>query len=553
MRVLALAVAASLMAGGLASAETAPEFQPSPDRIRAHMAFLASDLLEGREAGTRGYDIAANYVAAEFAKLGLKPAGDAGSYLQRVPLTAYRPAGEGGVTLRARSGRTTPLVFGQDYVPAAAPLGSETRVSAPLVFVGYGVAAPAFGRDDYKGLDVRGKIVVMLAGAPKAIPGEERAHYGGRGKRLEAARRGAVGVITVWTPTRERVVPFERTRSTWRSWSMTWRGADGQAYFPGPGSPALANVSLQGAEKLFAGAKVPWAKIVAAAEKKAGDPPRFDLPVTAEVALTTELKPMESANVAGLMPGSDPAVQDQVIVLSAHLDHLGITNPVNGDAINNGAMDNASGIATMLEAARGFAEGGRPPRRPLLFLAVTAEEKGLVGSEYFAHNPTLPKASLAGDVNLDMPILSYDFRDVTAFGGDRSSMGPAVRRAAQRLGLQVTPDATPEEGIFTRSDHYRFVEQGIPAVFLKTGDLNGGAQATAAFRRDRYHRPSDDLSQPIDYAAGARFARVNYEIAREIADAHERPTWNPGDFFGTLFNGPVGTTEGDGARRSPRP
>lgn len=528
----------ALAGAEVAAAQAPAAFEPSRDRIRAHMAFLASDLLEGREAGTRGYDLAAAYVAAEFQKLGLKPAGDSGAYLQRVPLTAHRPAGEGRVTLRGRAGAATSMVFGEDYFPSSWPLSAATKVSAPMVFVGYGVVAPAFGRDDYEGLDVRGKIVVALSGAPKAIPGEERAHYG-RIKRQEAAKHGAVGLITLWTPTRERVLPFDRARSTWRSWSMTWRGKDGAPFVPSPEAAALGYVSLKGAEKLFAGAKAPLAEVMSAAEAQAGDPPRFSLPLSAEIDFASELKPAESANVAAMLPGGDPAAAGEVVVLSAHLDHLGITEPVGGDAINNGAMDNASGIATLLEVARGLSESGKPQRRPVLFLAVTAEEKGLVGSEYFAHNPTVPKANLAANINLDMPILSYDFRDVVAFGGDRSSLGGAVTRAAAKLGLKVSPDANPEEGVFTRSDHYRFVEQGVPSVFLKTGDLNGGAAATAAFRRDRYHRPNDDLAQPIDYAAAARFAAVNYEIAREVADTPERPRWRKGDFFGALFDGPM--------------
>jgi Zn-dependent M28 family amino/carboxypeptidase len=219
-------------------------------------------------------------------------------------------------------------------------------------------------------------------------------------------------------------------------------------------------------------------------------------------------------------------------VLSAHLDHIGTTPPVNGDSINNGALDNASGVATTLEVARLF--HARAPKRSIMFLIDTAEEKGLVGAEYFARNPTVPKADIVADVDLDMPILTYDFTDVTAFGADRSSIGPAVKRAAARLNVRLSPDPSPDEGFFTRSDHYRFVEQGVPAVFLATGYANGGEAAYKTFMAEHYHKPSDDLNQPIRYDAGAKFARLNYEITRELANG-PRPSWNKGDFFAAKF------------------
>jgi Zn-dependent M28 family amino/carboxypeptidase len=261
---------------------------------------------------------------------------------------------------------------------------------------------------------------------------------------------------------------------------------------------------------------------------------------------------MASSNVAGMIEGADPALRGEVIVLTAHLDHIGIRPAVNGDTIANGALDNASGIATMLEVARGFVEAPVRPRRSMLFLAVTAEEKGLVGADYFAQNPTVPKASLAANVNLDMPILNYDFTNVVAFGAERSTIGPAHGRAAERVGITLQPDPLPQEGLFTRSDHYRFVEQGVPAVFLMTGFANGGEQAFTGFLAGCYHKVCDDLSQPINYGAAARFARVNYEIARELVDADERPRWNPGDFFGQLFGGPgAGSTTAAAGRSAP--
>jgi Zn-dependent M28 family amino/carboxypeptidase len=227
-----------------------------------------------------------------------------------------------------------------------------------------------------------------------------------------------------------------------------------------------------------------------------------------------------------------------VVVLSAHLDHLGITPPVEGDSINNGALDNAAGVATTLEVAKLFREHGKAPKRTLLFLIDTAEEKGLVGAEYYARNPTVPAKSIVADVDLDMPILTYEFTDVVAFGADRSSIGPAAKKAAGRMNVTLSPDPMPDEGIFTRSDHYRFVEQGVPAVFLITGFANGGEAAFTDFMAKHYHKPSDDMNLPLRFDIGAKFARLNYEITRELAEMPTKPAWNKGDFFGEKFAKP---------------
>jgi Zn-dependent M28 family amino/carboxypeptidase len=516
-------------------ATKAAGFTPSADAIKAHMTFLADDLLEGREAGTRGYDIAARYVASQYALMHVKPAGDDGSYLQQVPLTAFRPADQGGVSYTGADGKSGALVFGEDYLPSAQARQAETSITAPLVFVGYGMVAPERGRDDYAGLDVKGKIVVVLSGAPSGLQTEIRAHYSNANvKRAEAARRGAVGVLTLPTASYEKRRPFARGVSGYQEWKMTWNDAQGVPYVRGAEAPGLASLSLKGGAKLFAGAPTSLDEVLAAAETPEGLVKGFALPANVTVRLKTEIEKRQSSNVVGLIEGSDPTLNAQTIVLSAHLDHLGIHGK-DADKINNGALDNASGVATLLEVARGFKEARTKPKRSIVLLVVTAEEKGLIGSEYFAHNPTVPKAGLAADVNLDMPILLYDFQDVVAFGADRSSIGPAVARAAGRVGIGLSADPLPDEGLFTRSDHYRFVEQGVPSVFLMTGFKNGGEKGFKDFLATHYHKPGDDLNQPIDYKAAARFALVNYEIARELANAPTRPTWNKGDFFGNLF------------------
>jgi Zn-dependent M28 family amino/carboxypeptidase len=531
----ALAVTAALALAAPAAAQPAPEMQRSADNIRAHIAFLASDLLEGREAGSKGFDIAANYVASQFAQLGLNPAGGNGSYFQPVPLFAYRSADEGRYVLHRKDG-TAPLVFAEDVMPGRNPARAEVSVNAPMVFVGYGVVAPEHGRDDYKGLDVSGKIVVVLAGAPAEYQSEERAYYASsRTKRLAAAAHGAAGVLTVEKPDDEKRRPFAAGKRTWKTWSMTWRQPDGTPFDPAAAAPSLGTISMAGGAKLFAGAKASYEQVCAAAMKPAGVTPRFALAGALEVTLHSESQAIQSENVAGLLEGSDPRLKDEVVVLSAHLDHIGVTPPVNGDSINNGALDNAAGVATTLEVARAFQDSGKRPRRSILFLTVTGEEKGLIGAEYFARNPTVPTRSLVANVDLDMPVLLYDFTDVVAFGSDRSGIGPAVKRAAARVGIALSPDPLPEEGLFTRSDHYRFVEVGVPAVFLMTGFQNGGEAKFRGFLAGCYHHPCDDLSQPIDYLTGAKFARINYEITRELSDADQRPLWNKGDFFAMKY------------------
>ena len=527
---------------GKKAAAPASDFVPSPEAIKAHMTFLADDAMEGREAGTRGYDIAANYVAAQYALLGVKPAGDKTttgvSYLQHVPLLAHRPATDGAISIIGADGTSVALKYGEDYLPGSQAQAADINVEAPLVFAGFGVVDPSRGRDDYAGLDVKGKIVVILTGAPTSIQTEERAHFSNPNtKRVEAAKRGAIGVLIIPTTSSEKRRPFARGLAGMKEWRVIWRNAQDVGAIRAPSAPSLASISLAGAEKLFAGSATPLATVLEQAETPAGAIKGFALPGKAKVSLKTEIEKRESSNVVGVIEGSDPTLKAQTIILSAHLDHIGVKDNAKPgeDRINNGALDNASGIATLLEVARGFKNTKMRPKRSIILLAVTGEEKGLVGSDYFANNPTVPKANIAADVNLDMPVLLYPFTDVIAFGADRSTVGEAVKHAAGRVGVALSGDPMPDEGLFTRSDHYRFVEQGVPSVFLMTGFQNGGEKAFTTFLKTNYHHPGDDLNQPIDYQAAAKFALVNYEIARELANQPARPVWKKGDFFGGTF------------------
>lgn len=536
MRRLALSLCLSALSMP-AIAQEAP-LSPETAAIKAHVMFLASDAMKGREAGSPEYDIAAEYVAARFFDAGLKPGGDKYGYLQDVPLVAYKPDGEGKLSV-TRAGATTALAYGTDYIPSANPRAKETAITAPVVFVGYGIVAPQYGRDDFKDVDVKGKIVAFVSGSPSKMTGEERAWLGSPTTKARfAAERGAVGTITLVTPRSEKQRSFAKLVEANTHTRMTWANPDGTGHVEAGGIPTLATLSLTGAEKLFAGARTSWKKVAKEADKPDARFTAEALPTTLSVETKTSFAPARSSNVVGLLPGSDPVLSKEVVVLSAHLDHVGVSG-TGADKIHNGALDNAIGIASLIEEAKRFQKEGAP-KRTIMFLAVTAEEKGLIGSDYFANHPTVPASAIVADVNLDMPILTYKFEDMVAFGGDRSTLGPIIRRAVEGAGLALSPDPIPDEGIFVRSDHFRFVQQGVPSVFLWPGQKGPGKDAVTHFLSTNYHKPSDDLSQPIQWQQGVRFVDVNYRIAREIADAADRPVWNKGDYFGTLFKGPMG-------------
>lgn len=529
-----------------AAADTAPVLPADQAAMRAHVMFLASDALRGREAGTPDYDVAAQYVAAQFQAAGLRPAGDAGSYLQHVPLTIYKAASEGTMRWTDAAGRTRPLVFGTDYIPSPNPARAETSVTAPVVFAGRGIVAPQFGVDDYRGMDVRGKIVAIFAGSPTRFPGEERAYFGSAATKAQiAAARGAIGIVMLDAPRAgPRQRPFAALVGGYASPKTTWAKADGTGTSAAPTTPVLGTLSQAAAATLFEGAATPWSAIVSEAQR--ADPTYTPVALKGTLAATTRTSftPAASSNVVGIVPGTDPTVGKEVVILSAHLDHIGVSPARPDDApgrdrINNGALDNAIGIASLIEEAKRFATAPTRPKRTVMFLAVTGEEKGLIGSSYFVDHPTVPLQTIVADINLDMPVLLYTFEDMIAFGADRSSLGPIVTKAVNAIGIGLSPDPMPEQGFFTRSDHFNFVKKGIPSLFLWPGVKGAGAKPFEDFLSRCYHRPCDDLSQPILWDQGVRFVATNYAIARAVADAPQRPTWNKGDYFGTTYNGPM--------------
>jgi hypothetical protein len=534
-----------VLLGGLAalslsvsSFAQAPDTGPgdfSADAFRAHVTFLADDLLRGRDTGSEGHEIAARYVATQFQALGLRP-GNGDSWFQQVGFV--RAEGDRSATLRI-AGRT--FQQGRDISLRTSADGAAT-LEAPLVFAGYGLDMPAHGFSDYRGLDVRGKIVVVLNGTPSGIPTDVAAHLNGDKRRMAAAH-GAVGLITIRTRADSAAMGWQRLlRYAGRPLTTTTE-PDGTPFTDAPGLRFQAAVGESAANALFQGAQRSLESVLEETARAGSRPEGFALRQTARLNRSaTAATRFTSPNVVAILPGSDPALSGEYVLLMAHLDHIGIREPRPGDAanadrINNGAMDNATGIATLIEVAREMTRNGNRPRRPILFAAVTGEEKGELGSQYLARHPVVGNGRVIGVVNLDMPVLTYDFRDVIAFGAEHSTMGAVVQRAAARMGVSLSPDPLPQEGLFTRSDHYKFVLEGVPSVFLMTGFANGGRERFTDFLAHHYHSPSDDLSLPIDWRAGARFARLNYLIAREVADGPGAPRWYRGSFFGDAFGG----------------
>ena len=513
-------------------------------RIEADVRFLADDLLEGRDTATRGHDLAALYVAQRLRAIGLPPAGDNGSYYQRVPLLRATRIADGGRLVMTRNGATTALRFREQFLPALNYNGADMAVEAPAMFVGQGVHAPGLRHDDFSGVDLHGKIAVLFSGAPAAFDIDRRAfHSSSREKLRELSERGAVGAVFINTDDEETRTPWARQAANWNKPGMRLRDANGTGIDTFPQLRVVAHVSAAAADAVLAGDGRSAAQLFQAA--KDGTLKPFALPGTIALGARTAIAPVESRNVVARLAGGDATLAKEHVLFSAHLDHIGIGAPVEGDGpgqdrIFNGALDNALGVAIMLEAAHQLASGPTRPKRSLLFVAFTAEEKGLLGAEWYVRRPTVPRGSLVANVNMDMPMLLTPSDDVVPVGLGHSSLQPLVQQAARDVGVALSPDPFPEQTIFVRSDQYAFIRAGIPAVYLMAGTTAAafGDDANAAMRdflRDRYHQPGDDVSQPIQYGDAARLARLNARIGWRIGDAAQRPAWNAGDFFGERF------------------
>lgn len=510
-----------------------------PEAIRADMRFLADDLLEGRGTGTRGHEIAARFMASEFEAMGLEPAGEDGTYFQSVPLRCSRPDEEHTTLTLVRGGKEQALIFRQDFLTLGDPGRADTSADAPVVYVGFGVTAPEQGYDDYAGVEAKGKIVAYLSGAPSRFESTLRAHYSsGKEKAANAAAHGAVGMILLDSPDLEQLYSFKHRVSDLAFPELRWLDAQGHPNDYFPELRGTARLSMEATARLFEdGGKSPEAIYAAA---KQGSPSSLPLAVTAKIRIVSMLADIHSPNVVARLPGSDPKLRTEYLVYTAHLDHLGIGEPVNGDRIYNGAFDNASGSACLLEIARAYSQMRPPPRRSILFVSVTGEEAGLLGSDYFAHYPTVAKDALVANINMDGGGLLWPMEDVTARGTEHSTLAAAVHEAAARLNLDVSPDRHPEWVFFVRSDQYSFVKQGIPSLFPSAGMKSSNPkikpdEIVTRWHDTTYHRPQDDMSQPFDFGSGAKFARFSFLVGYLVAQQNEKPAWNPGDYFGEHY------------------
>ena len=535
----AVLLAAVVVAPVLAAPAASPS-KPnlSATRIRAHVEFLADDALEGREAGTRGYDVAAHYVASQMAQYGLEPAADDGSWFQKVPLRKSSLLSS-GLQVAAPGVPVADIAIPDEGIVAPNSRNPDLRLTGGVVFAGYGVTAPDLGYDDYKGLDVKGKFALIFYNAPSTFPSEMKAHYSSQPQKFRAAAdHGAIGVITMFRPGDAAAPPWDRLKGYGTQPTVTTLLPDGTPVMAEPRLQAVSYVSEAGARKILAGSPVTFED----AAQHAGDGKTGGAALTSTITLTVKSKydEAQSENVVGKLKGSAPSLASTSVVLTAHLDHLGVKPSGEGDRINNGAYDNATGSAILLEVARAFTEAPTRPKRPVLVVFVTGEEKGLIGSDYFARYPVKAAGTIVADVNLDMPVFMTASKDIVAFGAENSTLDAVVKRAIAAEGYTLSPDPMPEQNIFARSDQYSFVKRGIPSVYLEPGFTAAdpkvnGREVFESFLNGHYHQPSDDLSLPMDLEAVARFADANYLIAREIANDPVAPTWKKGNFFGKVY------------------
>lgn len=487
--------------------------------------------MQGRQTGSREHRQAAEYVADAFKRAGLSPAGTRG-YFQPVTFTS-RTVDESKSSLTlVREGKEEALVLGEDAAfVLRAPLAAS--VEAPVVFAGYGLRLPEYGVDDLAGLDVKGKIVAVMTSMPKGIPGPVISHS--RAQAWETLRQaGAVGMIT-FGGSRANAAAFVRGAANRLAPQMT---LDDQALDSQRGNRLSVTFNAARAAKLFDGAPEPFAAIAARADS--GLPlPHFALPVRLRSRVTLVTSKVASDNVVGLLRGSDPALRDEYVVVTAHLDHVGVGRAVNGDSIYNGAMDNASGTALLMEVARRLQEGNVRPRRSLLFTAVTAEEKGLLGSRYYANHPTVPAAKIVANLNTDMFMPIVPFTMVMVNGLEESNLADDARKAGEMVGVRVVSDPEPEENRFIRSDQYSFILRGIPSLSFKVGFAldTPEHEAVKEFRAKRYHFPQDDVTQHVDQATAEGFTRYYVEVVKLVADREVKARWNEASFFRRLARG----------------
>jgi Zn-dependent M28 family amino/carboxypeptidase len=511
------------LAGGAAVAQS-PDWNAMGKLWWSHVQFLADDSLEGRGTGSEGFEKAANYMAEQFRAAGLEPAGVNG-YRQPMDFQVVK-LDESRCSLDlVRDGKVQSVKLGDEAI-----LGVSSHAAASVkgaaVFVGYGLTVPELHYDDLAGQDVKGKIVVFVTGGPSDMPGPVKAHYqSGEERRKALAKAGVIGTIVIPNP-KSVEVPWSRIAEARFQPRMELSDPGQDASPPLPLSIEFNPVS---AEMLFAGSGHTFQEILTTLNEDK-PVPHFPLAVQVSARVGMTSSQVKSENVVGVLPGSDPQLKKEYVVVSAHLDHLGIGEPVKGDRIYNGAMDDASGDASLIEIAR--AMKGSKPKRSILFLSVTAEEKGELGSQYFAAHPTVA-GPIVADINMDMYLPLFPLKYLEVQGLGESTLGDDVRAVATEAGVQIQADKEPEHNRFIRSDQYSFIKKGVPSLAFKFGWLPGTPEAKTfkAWYADRYHGPADDLSQPVDLVAAAQFNSILAKLALRVADADQRPSWKADSFF----------------------
>ena len=531
---MAKKIALALAVCGLAALGALPGLtRPAPDTHFdgktwwGYIKVLADDKMEGRETGSAGLRAAEAYVVEQLKAAGVEPAGSEG-YYQPVKFITHQIIEKDSSAALVRDGKAEPLVLGEDcYFGTRADLAPE--VEAPLVFVGYGLSVPEKNYDDFAGLDLKGKIAVTLAGSPADMPTALASHYQSAAEKWGGMRKaGAIGVISIPNPA-SMDIPWSRMSANRAHVSMEL--AD-PALNDSEGEKFSMTFNPANAEKLFAGTGHTFSEI-AALGKDRQPLPRFALKFSIRAKARMEKTEIESANIVAKLPGSDPVLKSEYVVLSAHIDHLGIGEPINGDRIYNGAMDNASGDATLMDVAASLKKSPETMKRSLLFVFVTGEEKGLLGSKYFTAHPTVPAHSMVANINIDMFLPIVPLKVLTVYGLQESDLGDIVTRVAAARGLEVQADPEPLRNSFIRSDQYSFIRHGIPALAMKVGYVPGTPEQKIFkdWLTQRYHAPSDDVNQPVDLAAAAAYEEVIRGLMVAVANDPARPQWKQESFF----------------------
>jgi Zn-dependent M28 family amino/carboxypeptidase len=492
-----------------------------------YVKVLADDNMEGRETGSAGLKRAEAYVVEQLKADGVEPAGSDG-YYQPVKFEVRQIVEKDSSIALIRDGKTEPLTLGEDaFFNTRVNLAPE--IEAPLVFIGYGLTIPEKNYDDLEGLDLKGKVAVILGGSPAEMPGALASHYQSAGERWKSLRKaGVVGVVSLPNPA-SMDIPWSRMSLNRAHPSMELADA---SLNETEGEKLSMIVNPASAEKLFAGSGHTFAEI-AGLGKDRKPLPRFPLAVSIKAVTKVEKTEVESANVIGKLPGSDPVLKNEYVVLSAHIDHLGIGEPINGDKIYNGAMDNGSGSALLLDVARSLKQDPAAHKRSILFVFVCGEEKGLLGSKYFAAHSTVPAKSIVADINTDMFLPLTPLKLLTVYGLQESDLGDMVREVAEAQGVKVQGDPEPLRNAFIRSDQYSFIRHGIPALAMKVGYEQGSPDAKLYkdWLTQRYHAPSDDTNQPVDLQSAAAFEQIVRALTIAVANRPERPQWKSDSFF----------------------